>query len=94
MAMPELTRRRNLQRRADFWLSFPAVPRGTPSRVRTEFPHHHARSSRIPFWGPLAILKCGGPPLWRTTTGLSWPFIPFPRLVRRLLNAADGFYLA
>jgi len=77
MAMPELTRRRNLNALANAGMSFRRVPLDTIA-LRL-IPHQHADHPReLAFFGPLAILKKARAPQFGNDNGLAWPFFLFP----------------
>jgi len=90
MAMPELTTSPQLNALAEWMGVFSA-------RCRVDTIASRLNSSitqNIPgcLFGPLAILKCAGPPMWRTTRA-GWRLFLFPTAGTRMLNAEDGFIL-
>ncbi len=76
MAMPELTRRRNLNALAECWYVFSGGVRVDTIAHRTDDLDHedHPRDAFLARW-PSSNAR---PPKAANDNGLAWPFIPFP----------------
>ena len=77
MAMPELTRRRNVNALAECWYVFSGRVRVDTIALHTDDPDHEDHRLGDAFWAPVPSSNAPLPKA-ANDNGMAWPFVPFP----------------
>ncbi len=77
MAMPELTRRRNLNALAECWHVFSGGVRVDTIALRTDDPDQEDHRLGDAFWARVPSSNARLPKT-ANDNGMAWPFVPFP----------------